>query len=147
MNRGKDLSLNTVELSAWTEPGVMMAYHGIDFDMFSHGGSTFLTEREVGTSSLLTYHLTSYLQSSPLLFSLFFPLFSFPLHSSGITCSHLISPYSLFSPLLSYHLISYSLFSPLHLLFSSFPSSYPILSSSLPSPPIISPHIISYPYL
>lgn len=128
-----------MELSAWTEPGVMMAYHGIDFDMFSHGGSTFLTEREVGTSSLLTYHLTSYLQSSPLLFSLFFPLFSFPLHSSGITCSHLISPYSLFSPLLSSNL-----------LFSFFPSSSPILffplflSYSLLFSPITSYHITSY---
>ena len=27
----------------------MMAFSGLDYDMFSHGGNTFITEREVGS--------------------------------------------------------------------------------------------------
>ena len=47
INRGKDFSFNTVELTGETQPGAYIAFSGVDYDLYSHGGDIFLTEKDV----------------------------------------------------------------------------------------------------
>ncbi|KAK2182230.1 hypothetical protein NP493_362g02042 [Ridgeia piscesae] len=47
VNRGKDFSFNTVELTGMTDPGAYIAFSGVDYDLYSHGGDIFLTEKDV----------------------------------------------------------------------------------------------------
>ena len=46
-NKGKDVSLNTVRLEAWTEPSVMTMFAGQYYDMYSLGMHNFLTQQKV----------------------------------------------------------------------------------------------------
>ena len=50
VNRGKDFSFNTVELTGMTDPGAYIAFSGVDYDLYSHGGDIFLTEKDVSSS-------------------------------------------------------------------------------------------------
>ena len=44
---GKDFSRNSVEITGMTTPGGYIAFSGIDYDLYSRGGSVFLTEEQV----------------------------------------------------------------------------------------------------
>ena len=46
---GKDFSRNSVEITGMTTPGGYIAFSGIDYDLYSRGGSVFLTEEQVIT--------------------------------------------------------------------------------------------------
>ena len=50
INRGKDFSFNTVELTGETQPGAYIAFSGVDYDLYSHGGDIFLTEKDVSVA-------------------------------------------------------------------------------------------------
>ena len=47
VNQGKDFSENTFEINTFADPGTFVTYSAIDYELFSKGASTFLTESEV----------------------------------------------------------------------------------------------------
>ena len=47
VNMGKDFSRNTVEISAVTDPGTLVAFAGAQHELYARGANTFLTEYDV----------------------------------------------------------------------------------------------------
>ena len=47
VNMGKDLSRDTVEVTGITDPGSFISFSGNDYELYSQGGDTFITENQV----------------------------------------------------------------------------------------------------